>query len=92
MFVNWMLFLVHVLGDVFFVWCVRLTSPLGSRSNFSMSPPTPPCPAQRLVVVAVVLILTHLYNNAVRSHRTGSNNSGAEDYAPQEEKQIKNRR
>ena len=30
-------------------------------------------------VVVVVLTLTHGYN-AVRGHRTGSNNSGAEDY------------
>ena len=29
--------------------------------------------------VVVVLTLTHRYN-AVRGHRTGSNNSGAEDY------------
>ena len=32
-----------------------------------------------VVVVAVVLTLTHRYN-AVRGHRTGSKNSGAEDY------------
>ena len=32
-----------------------------------------------VVVVVVVLTLTHRYN-AVRGHRTGSNNSGAEDY------------
>ena len=32
-----------------------------------------------VVVVVVVLTLTHGYN-AVRGHRTGSNNSGAEDY------------
>ena len=31
------------------------------------------------VVVVVVLTLTHRYN-AVRGQRTGSNNSGAEDY------------
>ena len=31
------------------------------------------------VVVVVVLRLAHRYN-AVRGHRTGSNNSGAEDY------------
>ena len=31
------------------------------------------------VLIVVVLILTHLLN-AVSSHRTGSNNSGAEDY------------
>ena len=30
-------------------------------------------------IVVVVLTLTHGYN-AVRGHRTGSNNSGAEDY------------
>ena len=30
--------------------------------------------------VHVVLTLTHRYNNAVRGHRTRSNNSGAEDY------------
>ena len=32
-----------------------------------------------VVVVAVVLTLTHHGYNAVRGHRTGSNNSGAED-------------
>ena len=32
----------------------------------------------RVVVVVVVLALIHRYN-AVRGHRTGSNNSGAED-------------
>ena len=32
-----------------------------------------------VVVVVVVLTLTHRYN-AVRGQRTGSNNSGAEDY------------
>ena len=32
-----------------------------------------------VVVVVVVLTLIHRYN-AVRGHRTGSNNSGAEDY------------
>ena len=32
-----------------------------------------------VVVVVVVFTLTHGYN-AVRRHRTGSNNSGAEDY------------
>ena len=32
----------------------------------------------------VVLTLTHRYN-AVRGHRTGSNNSGAEDYLKREE-------
>ena len=31
------------------------------------------------IYVVVVLTLTHRYN-AVRCHRTGSNNSGAEDY------------
>ena len=31
------------------------------------------------VVIVVVLTLTHRYN-AVRGHRTGSNNSGAENY------------
>ena len=31
------------------------------------------------IVVVVFLTLTHRYN-AVRGHRTGSNNSGAEDY------------
>ena len=34
---------------------------------------------ERCVCVVVVLTLTHGYN-AVRGHRTGSNNSGAEDY------------
>ena len=33
------------------------------------------------VVVVVVLTLTHGYN-AVRGHRTGPNNSGAEDVVP----------
>ena len=32
-----------------------------------------------VVVVVVVLTLSHGYN-AVRGHRTGSNNSGTEDY------------
>ena len=32
-----------------------------------------------VIVVVVVFTLTHRYN-AVRGHRTGSNNSGAEDY------------
>ena len=32
------------------------------------------------VVVVVVLTLTHRYSSAVRDHRTGSNNSGAENY------------
>ena len=32
-----------------------------------------------IVVVVVVVTLTHRYN-AVRGHRTGSNNSRAEDY------------
>ena len=32
-----------------------------------------------VVLVVLVLALTHGYN-AVRGHRTGSNNSGAEDY------------
>ena len=31
------------------------------------------------MLVVVVLAFTHRYN-AVRGHRTGSNNSGAEDY------------
>ena len=31
------------------------------------------------IVVIVVVTLTHRYN-AVRGHRTGSNNSGVEDY------------
>ena len=39
------------------------------------------------VVVVAVVILTHGYN-AVRGHRTGANNSGAE-ILPQEEKQLK---
>ena len=37
-------------------------------------------------VVVVALTLTHRYN-AVRGHRTGSHNSGAEDYLRR--KQIK---
>ena len=41
-------------------------------------------------VVVVVLTLTHGYN-AVRGHRTGSNNSGGAEDLPQEDKQ-KNRR
>ena len=40
-------------------------------------------------IVVVVLTLTHRYN-AVRGHRTGSNNSGAEDYLRR--KTNKNRR
>ena len=39
-----------------------------------------------VVVVVVVFTLTHGYN-AVRRHRTGSNNSGAEDYLRRENKQ-----
>ena len=38
------------------------------------------------VVVVVVLTLTHGYN-AVRGRRTGSNNSGAEDYLRRKAKQ-----
>ena len=33
-----------------------------------------------LLFIYVVITLTHRYNKAVRGHRTGSNNSGAEDY------------
>ena len=35
--------------------------------------------ARYIVVVVIVLTLTHRYN-AVLGHKTGSNNSGAEDY------------
>ena len=35
------------------------------------------------VVVVVLTLLTHRYE-AVRGHRTGSNNSGAEDYLRRE--------
>ena len=37
------------------------------------------------VVVVVLTLLTHRYE-AVRGHRTGSNNSGAEDYLRRENK------
>ena len=48
-------------------------------------PNVPKCQVLKLyrlfeVVVVVVLTLTHHGYNAVRGHRTGSNNSGAEDY------------
>ena len=33
-----------------------------------------------VVVVVVVLLLSHRQNNQVRGHRTGSNNSGVEEY------------
>ena len=45
--------------------------------------------AAATVVVVVVLTLTHRYN-AVRGHRTGSNNSGPENYLRR--KTNKNRR
>ena len=34
---------------------------------------------EQVVVAVIVVTSTHRYN-AVRGHRTGSNNSGAEDY------------
>ena len=37
-----------------------------------------------IIIVVVVHTLTYRYN-AVRGHRTGSNNSGVEDSLPQEE-------
>ena len=43
----------------------------------------------RVIAVVVVLALTHGYN-AVRGHRTGSNNAGAEDYLRR--KTTKNRK
>ena len=45
-------------------------------NNVRLFSPSAPVP---IVVVVAVLILTHCYN-AVRGHRTGSNNSGAEVY------------
>ena len=41
-----------------------------------------------VVVVVVFLTLTHRYN-AVRGHRTGSNNSGAEDYVSRKTNKIR---
>ena len=40
-----------------------------------------------VVVVVVVLTLTHRHN-AVRGHRTGSNNSGAENYLRRKTKKL----
>ena len=40
-------------------------------------------------VVLTTAVVTHRYNIAVRGHRTGSNNSGAEDYLRRNTNKIK---
>ena len=51
-----------------------------SKSDFSIAETTwPTYLVYIIIVVVVVLTLTRRYN-PVRGHRTGSNNSGAEDY------------
>ena len=41
------------------------------------------------VLVVVLALTAHHYNNAVRGHRTGSNNSRAENYPRSGGKQMK---
>ena len=58
-----------------------MLSPILSEVQ-SHSPCWPKCGSEDGGTIVVVLTLTHRYN-AVRGHKAGSNNSGAEDYSKQ---------